>query len=175
MAQTKYPISDITNPAQVTGTFADIDDDSDSDFIYSTNNSDDTCEFLLDTFTDPVSAIDHIIRWRISKADSDDSPFAPASGGAAPSYSAWLYEGTTLRATLASAVSLTLNSVAEHNYTLTSGEANTISDYTDLRVRFEFNGSGGTPSGRRAVGVFTLKMEVPDFVAGTRNRSMVIS
>lgn len=165
MAQFAYPSGDITNPANVTGSYLDLDEGataSDSDFIYSTNNSTDTYECSLDSLTDPSSGIGHIVRWRHAQADSNDSPFAPSSGGTNPSYDAYLYQGTTLIATLVSAATPNSGSFAESSYNLTTTEANNITDYTDLRVRFVMDGSGGSPANRRAVAISWVEMEVPD-------------
>lgn len=173
MAQVKYPISDITNPAEVTGTFADIDDDSDADYIYGTNNSNDTCEFLIDTMEDPGSSADHTVIWRQAQADDDAGTVAPTSGGAASDYSCWLYQGATLIATMRSLDTSNEGSFLEESYTLSGAEADNITDYTDLRVRFTLNGSGGAPSGRRTVAISSVKVSVPD--APSRNRYFIIA
>lgn len=171
MAQFAYPTSDITNPATITGTFADIDEGatfSDSDYLYSANNSDDVYECAIGSFTDPVSSVDHVVRWRQAQADDNAGTVAPSSGGTNPVYSAWIVQGTTIIATLRTNDPMNESSFLEETYTLTGTEAGNITDYTDLRFRIEFFGTGGAPSGRRGGALSWFQMEVPDFVASTR-------
>lgn len=177
MAQFAYPSSDITNPANITGSYLDIDEGatpSDSDYIHSENNSSDTYECAIGTVTDPVSSANHIVRWKQAQADSNAGTVAPSSGGTNSTYSAWLYQGTTLIATLRTTDAHNESSFLEETYTLTSGEADNITDYTDLRFRITFFGTGGAPNNRRAGACSWMQWEVPDFVAVTR-RIFIIS
>lgn len=166
MAQFLRPESDVTNPAQITNDYTAIDESSasDTDYIYSDNNTDPTYECQLTTtgITDPGVGTGHIVRWRDAQADSDAGTVAPSSGGSASSYSAYLYEGATLRATLVSGQTTSESSFAARSYTLSEAEANAISSYTNLRVRFDITGGGGSPTNRRGAAISWVEMEIPD-------------
>jgi hypothetical protein len=126
----------------------DEESPSDADYIYS-DTDDDACRVGLSTVTDPESSSGHTVRWRWM------------STGAAPPTelaSAYLYQGATLRATLALEVEINRGSFEAKSYTLSAGEADAITDYSDLRVGFLLY--------RTAVGkelhVSWVEMEVPD-------------
>ncbi len=160
MAQFIRPISDITKTAAWTGSYTDIDEvsASDSDFIWTEDRTAGTYECGLTTGAgDPLSAIDHTIRIRHSKCDGG---VPNNNDGNAQTFSAYLYEGTTLIATLASDVSCGL--WADLSYTLTSGEANNITDYDNLRIRIEVpTGPGGPGANRRGCAISWAEMEFP--------------
>jgi len=101
------------------------------------NPSASACGFGLATLEDPASSTGHIMRWRRKK---------DASGGGQMDLT------TQLRMTYVSEGSMgTLigekaetdvsDVVANDSYTLTGGEADTITDYADLQVRFLANQS----------------------------------
>src|SRR5210317_29240 len=165
MAQFLYPISDVTKTF-ASGGFADIDEasPSDTDFAYGTNNATNTLECALtDTgITDPAVGTGHTVYWRQSQADSDAGTPAPSTGGSNATYDVLLIQGTTTIATCASGSSTSDGSFAAGSYTLTAGEADSITDYTDLRIRMVSNGTGGTPSGRRAAAFSSAYLEIPD-------------
>jgi hypothetical protein len=92
---------------------------SDSDYIVTTGAS--TCEVALGSLTDPASSSGHIVRYRISAT----------SGG----ITVRLRQGTTTVATWVHAPAPT--SLTTYAQTLTSGEADSITDYTALRLQFE--------------------------------------
>lgn len=92
---------------------------SDADYIVTTGAS--TCEVALGSLTDPASSSGHIVRYRISAT----------SGG----ITVRLRQGTTTIATWAHAPAPT--SLTTYAQTLTSGEADSITDYTALRLQFE--------------------------------------
>lgn len=92
---------------------------SDADYIVTTGAS--TCEVALGSLTDPASSSGHIVRYRISAT----------SGG----ITVRLRQGTTTVATWVHAPAPT--SLTTYAQTLTSGEADSITDYTALRLQFE--------------------------------------
>jgi hypothetical protein len=162
MAQYGRPSSDITAlSGSGSGTFTALDEItfSDSDYISSNDNTNVTYEGLLSSVTDPASASTHIVRWRQAQADGN---VAPSSGGTSSSYSAYLYQGGTLIATLVSGETSNASSFLAKSYTLTSTEANSITNYADLRIRFDFTGGGGAPANRRGVAISWVEFEVPD-------------
>lgn len=176
MAQLVYPISDITNA--VNGTYLDIDEGAtpnDSDYIYSTNNVNSQYECLMGSTNDPLTGSDHIVRWRQAQADSDAGTPAPSSGGTATSYDAFLYQGGTLIATMRSGDPSNEGSFLEETYTLTSGEADNITNYADLRVRFDFVGGGGPTANRRGVAVSWIELEIPNVPTFTYDESITLT
>ena len=125
MAQFARPANDITTGNWTSAPlYASIDETpySDSDFITSARNaSNDTFEVALSPVSDPVSSIGHILRIRIraSKANGSTS-FA-------------LYQGAVLVASGTTGThALTFSTF---QYTLSAGEADAITDYSDLRIR----------------------------------------
>lgn len=92
---------------------------SDADYIVTTGAS--TCEVALGTLSDPASSTGHIVRYRIS-----------ATGGG---IIVRLRQGTTTIATWTHTTAPT--SLTTYAQTLTSGEANSITDYTALKLQFE--------------------------------------
>lgn len=133
MAQFGRPEADIT--AWASGTFADIDETvaSDSDYVSSdTNPNNDPYVVRLSDMEDPVSSSGHIIRYRYRKN---------ASGGAQINLTVQLREGyvnegspgTLIEEWAHTDISETFTSQAQ---TLGGTEADAITDYTDLFLRF---------------------------------------
>ncbi len=130
MAQYARPSSDISAGVWSASTGSDlyamIDEvsASDSDYIYGTSDGGTYCEVKLSGVTDPVSAVSHVVRVR--------------------GYTEWI-GGATLTTTLRQGSSTqiaqwndsTSDSWTTFTHTLTSGEANNITDYSDLRLRFQ--------------------------------------
>lgn len=91
---------------------------NDTDYISTTTSS--TCEVRFEAGGDPVSSVGHIIRFRAK---------------ALTSLTAYLYQNTTLISTfVATGISNTV--YQDFTWTLSESEANSITDYTNLRVRF---------------------------------------
>lgn len=126
MTQFARPDADVsTGTWTTTPLWSKIDEVSadDTDFIQSSTNAD-ACEVSLTNVTDPVSSSSHILRWR-----------RRASG--APSCTVALYQSTTL---IASFTDTGISAgFADQSYTLSGSEADAITDYTDLRIRFTLN------------------------------------
>lgn len=88
-------------------------------------------ETLLTAVTDPVSSTGHVMRWRRRKQ--------PASGSDDVNLTVRLLEGTTQ---ITSQADNTIpGSFTDTSYTLSAGEADAITDYSNLRL--EFVASGG--------------------------------
>ncbi len=117
------------------------------------NNTNTTfADLRLSDVTDPVSATGHVIRVRwASSASSDMTPHGE------------LWQGVpdvgTLRAALVGA-ELVDTTELTHTLTLSAGEANSITDYTDLYLRLWGRGTGGG-AGRSLVVEF-CELEVPE-------------
>ena len=101
--------------------FAMLDETTadDGDYIITSGTS--TCEVALTSLSDPASSADHIVRYRISAT----------SGG----ITVRLRQGTTTIATWTHATAPT--SLTTYTQTLTGGEADSITDYTALKLQFE--------------------------------------
>jgi hypothetical protein len=146
MAQFGRPSTDTTNDGAWTdqgggssSIFATIDETSESDADYIRTAVAPTSDVYVTKLTnleDPVSSSGHIIRWRRGK---------DASGGATVNETVQLRQGYTnegspgtLIATGASAAA-TPDSFTTTTYTLSGAEADAITDYTSLYLRFLAN------------------------------------
>jgi hypothetical protein len=122
--QNLAPVSDVSagswTPSSGTDLYAMLDETaySDADYIYATSAT--TCTLALASGSDPSSSTGHILRYRL----------LAGSGKIAVT----LKQSTT---TIASWGPHTLTGAAQDfAQTLTSGEADSITDYTALRVEF---------------------------------------
>lgn len=122
----------------VPGTPGSIGSGDDTTYITSeANPSSSACAFDLSTVSDPVSSSSHVMRWRRAKD--------AASGGqidlTLELRQGYVSEGTS--GTLINSYSDTnlTETFATTSDTLTGGEADTITDYSDLQIRFVANQS----------------------------------
>jgi len=83
-------------------------------------------ETLLTTVTDPVSSANHIMRWRRRKQ--------PAAGSADINLTVRLMQAAVEKVSRADNTLPT--TFTDTSYTLSAGEADSISDYADLRLEF---------------------------------------
>ena len=117
------------------------------------NNTNTTnADLRLTDVNDPLVATGHVIRARwASSASRDMTPHGE------------LWEGVpdvgTLRASLDGA-ELTTTTEQTVTYTLSAGEANSITDYTDLYLRLWGRGTGGGPN--RSLVVEFGELQVPE-------------
>jgi len=158
MAQYAVPDSTVTGPASwnTTPLWQQVDNGinggtaDDSTHIEDSNfGSPSTCELGLENLTDPSSSSDHILRIRLKNAafSSESMTFA-------------LYQGSTQIASKTQSLSAFEGSFSTYSLTLSSSEADNISDYTDLRVRL-------TPSTASSnVQTSEIELEVPDAGGG---------
>lgn len=149
MTQTALPASTISNnwDTLVGATAHEALQSSDGDTSkISTVTQGDICEVKVDSLTDPENNINHVIT--IS---------AQATGSGGPERITFrLIENTTIRASSAS-TAITRGSYADYTYTLSTAEADTITDHTDLRIRIE-----ATVLGSETLDVSFAKFEVDD-------------
>lgn len=116
------PTSDVSDGAWLASTGSDLyamlDETtaSDSDYIYATSAS--TAEVGLGVASDPVSSTGHIIRYR-----------AKGTG----TLTVKLMQGTT---TIATHVPTLTTSYQDFSFTLSGAEADSITDYSNLRLQF---------------------------------------
>jgi hypothetical protein len=139
--------------------------DDDTSVVDSVNNPAESdgsgFEVALGSLPDPQASTGHVVRVR-----------ARRNGGARTITLNWrLYQGATA---VIGAKSLTMtDSYQTSTYTLTSGEADAITDYSDLRVRVWGTTSGGGAGSK--LRVTWIEFETPDPPPSTRNRAVVIS
>jgi len=132
MAQFARPDSDVTVGGWTpTPLYEKIDEatPSDADYIESaTNPTSDLCEVGLSNVEDPEVSTGHVVRYRYAKN---------ASGGNVIDLTVKLMQGA------AEIASWTHNdisdTVTQAEQTLTGVQADAITDYTDLRLRFIAN------------------------------------
>ena len=108
----------------------------DTPFIQSENDpANDIFEVTLENQTDPAQSIGHIVRYRMQKGQT--------GGGQPGTINAivGLYEATTLIASQTESAVAT--GFATFSFTLSAGEADSITDYDDLRVRVDADKSAG--------------------------------
>jgi hypothetical protein len=118
---------------------------SDTDFIRTTGTAS-ACEVSLTSITDPVSNTGHTIRIRMRAAGS----------GGAENLTVALVEGTTV---IATSGNLTNRSAtfAERTFTLSGAQADSITNYSNLRLRFS-----GSHAAGETIDVSWAEFEVPD-------------
>ena len=136
MAQFARPDSDVSlgdwvdQGSGVSNIYTSIDESSASDSDYVTNEqmmpSETTAKFGTSDVDDPESSSDHVIRFRARHT------------GSARDLKVELFQSTTSKASVTQSLS---SSFADYSYTLSSSEANSISDYTALRLHLVAVGS----------------------------------
>lgn len=144
-----------------TGSYLDVDEDSIStaDYLTSDDNETTTWEAKFDPLTDPINNQEFTITFYESQADGN---IGASSGGSSSSYSCYLYQGATLIATIFSSQTTTEGAWGLKQQTINSTQVSNITDWTDLRIRFDFVGGGGSPSNRRGVAICFVSMYVSD-------------
>lgn len=160
MAQFGRPSSDTINVGPFTGVGATspnlyqaIDETaaSDADYIESPSNPAGTEQYgtLLSSMGDPALSTGHIVRYRYAKS---------GSAGRQINLTMRLLQGAT---EIASWTHTNISNVAATAaQTLTGTQADAITDYSDLRLRFDPTSSGGGAG--RTARLFWAEMEVPN-------------
>lgn len=151
MAQYGRPSSTITDSDWTPSTGVDLWEcvnetpASDVDYMRATGN-DQTVELKFSSLTDPVSSSGHILRLR-----------ALATGSSTPEkWTVTIYQGATLIATAFSNTTVTRTNYADYSYTLTTAQADAITNYTDLRVRIVVSQAAG-----ETIDVSFIEFETP--------------
>ncbi len=155
MVQSATPDSDISaglwEPIGGESTlFAAVNGATDDDYIEALNGENTTCELGLTTVTDPEVATGHILRVRLQGTGS----------GGPERLVIQLFEGATQRA---ASPNLTSRAAWDtQTYTLTAGEADSITDYSDLRVKLISSNLAATED----MWARLAELEVPDAPSG---------
>ncbi|MGH6718760.1 MAG: hypothetical protein ACREER_05530 [Alphaproteobacteria bacterium] len=167
MAQFARPDSDIAVGLwTATPLWSKIDEATadDADLITSSNNStSDICELGTSNVTDPAVSTGHIVRYRYKKS---------AAGGHTVNLRTRLLQGATQIA------SWTHNNISETfadaTQTLSGAEADSITDYTNLRLEFQRSGdTGGAGGTRRSAIVSWAELEVPNAAVVVTGQAML--
>jgi hypothetical protein len=145
-----------------TNIFQAIDEVSPNDTDYVRSENDPVSSIYItgiSSVTDPMSSANHIVRYRYQKGES---------GGGAPGVIDVIIELREATTVIASQTHNGITTtVTAGTFTLTGGEADSITDYTNLNIRLTSDKPSGT---RTSWGQITwAEFEVPD-VAGTRKR-----
>lgn len=125
----------------------------------ATNSVSRTIEFGLTSLSDPSSSSGHILKARVAKS---------SASGAQLDGVLYLYQGTTLIATSSTVTNIT-ETWQTITLTLSSGEADSITDYTALRGRFV--GTLGAGASRRAR-ISAMEFQCPDVGGGAQTVTM---
>src|SRR5215217_4169998 len=137
--QVGAPISDVTDGSWLnelgsnTNLYASLDEAAanDTDYIISSalgSGASDTCEVGLTALADPSSSSSHNVSYRYR-----------AQGGITMNLTVRLMQGASIIASWTHTSVSTSYAVATQ--TLSGGEADAITDYTDLRLRFVATGA----------------------------------
>lgn len=161
MAQFLRPDSDITvsNFNTSTGaTFYTLIDEvtrSDADYVYSSNNANAELEVGL---SNPAATPDSgtcTLRFTWVKTNN-----GTLSGtGSDPPFTISVYEGATL---IASDGSPNLSFSGSWQQSSLTFNTSLVTDFNDLRVRFNVSATGGSPANRRGMGFSWVELETPD-------------
>jgi hypothetical protein len=154
MAQFIRPDSNITQ-SSFTGGFADIDEvtPNDSDYAYSANNANAVLEVgLSDPAAIPASGT-CTVRWRIAKTNNGTVNGSGAIIDVTPSFR---QGGSEIQG--ASSQSAT-GTWTTYEFTF---ESTSVSDWTDLSLRFSVPSTGGPPANRRGGAISWAEVEIPD-------------
>ena len=161
MVQIARPSSDITaNWTPTTGSthwgcIDEVTANDDTDAIDTGANPVSlVCEVKFGSLTDPLSSSGHVVRYRFRRGPQ---------GGKNVSLTADLRQGATSIASWAHLDAAIVNSYTTFQQTLSSGQADSITDYTDLRLRLTATTTGG--GGSTGVRFTWTELEVPDGVA----------
>jgi hypothetical protein len=180
VSQNVYPTSDVQNNWNPDPAYAEIDEGAtpiDSDFAYTDDNptpgtgNSGWLEVHIGDPTDPEVSTGHVVRWRHVLIDGGA---LATTDGTGCDLDVSLVQGTTV---IASKINIALDGIyswTADSFTLSAGEADAIgTDYSDLRIRFDADGGGGSPASRRGAGVSWAELEVPD--APSTDRQAVVT
>lgn len=162
--QKAIPIADIQD-----GDFTECVGDADASHWDELNTYDDegsmwnavnstALEHNISAIIDPSSSSNHTITVRARKTTSTCT--SANSGGADKYLIVVLKQGTTTKATANFSASLLTSAWTDYTYTLSGAEADSISDYTTLRLNISCQTSGGGAA--RYCSVTYSEFSVPD-------------
>lgn len=116
-------------------------------------------ELALEEGTDPLTDTLHVLQWRARRAGAY---FTDCQSQVE------LYEGATL---IATGTGVHGGSYSTATYTLTSAEANAITDYTDLRVRVRFTNNMGAAH----MHLTAIELDIPSISTKASQKATLVS
>jgi len=150
MAQFARPTSDISvngwSPSTGATLYGCIDEASASDADYITNNAVAYSEVGLSSLDDPHSSSGHVVRYRLQRTPTNRTITIVVR----------LYQGSTQ---IASWTHADPPAWALYEQTLTGAQADSITDYTDLRLRFDITAIQNSQANGQ---ISWAELEVPD-------------
>lgn len=174
MAQFLRPNGDITvnaftgTPINTAGNrYQNIDEAaaSDTDFNWGANNTAAIYECALQAGSDPNLSTGHVIRFRLAKTNNG---FADGAGSVVKVTYSLLQGGLVIKDNIGNELVVT-GTWTQHEFALSGVEADAITNYADLRLRFVTSASGGSPANRRGGAVSWAEMELPDSAAEVKD------
>jgi hypothetical protein len=157
MAQILRPDSDavLTEIGSSSPAYTSLDESSpsDADYAWSNDNTIARLEVGIQNPSGTPASGTITIRYRIARTNDG----VVDGAGSASTVIARLIEGTSV-------LSSDAQRTATGTWTQYSWNVSTsvVTDWTNLRVRFDITGGGGNPSSRRGMGVSWTEVEVPD-------------
>ncbi len=158
MAQFGRPASDISigpwtdDGAGTTDLYLAVSDSSDLTWIEDLNGGNGTAEFTMDALDDPIGNVDHIIRGRMRSAGS----------GAPERLNVQIWQGASFQVATTGNISNRSAGFGLFGFAITDVEADSITDYGDLRFRVISSNLGGTED----MFVADVWFQVPDAPVG---------
>lgn len=163
MAQFAVPDADqATGSWTTTPLWSKVDEGSPGDgtnIALASGNPNNNADLRLSDVTDPESSTGHILRVEWNKA----------SGSRTLNAFIELWEGVPGTGTMRAQGSQTDPTGAEYTYTLSAGEADAITDYTNLYLRIYYTYTGG--GGPSSITVDFAELETPN--ASTNRRAQI--
>lgn len=158
MVQILRPISNDVQTNMTNG-YAEIDEvtASDSDFAYGATAASGVLACSLQTPGSTPGSGNGTMRFRLFQVNSSGTP---TTGGSAATMNIHLYEGASLLTSYPS--NPVQQSSGWTDYTWTNVDLSGVTNWAALRFRFESEGTGGSPGGRRGGAVSWMELEVPD-------------
>lgn len=162
MAQILRPDTDIvigTDFNTSTGaTFYTLLDEAtrdDADYVYSSNNANTILTVGLSN--PPVSPDAGTCTLRFTWVKTNNGSLDGT--GSDPPFSIAVYEGAVLVEGVSNATLTYSGSWQQSSFTFSTA---LVTDFTDLRVRYEVSATGGNPGNRRGTGFSWVELEIPD-------------
>jgi len=159
MTQYARPNSDISETGW-SGSYEDINESTPNDGDYITGSPDvnGAGVYGLSSVTDPESSSSHTVKFRAWQQNNTFQRYLDVD----------LLEDTSVISSYSSTITLVKGTPTAYEWTLSSGEADSISDYSLLRLRFTSSGDVGTPApNRSAIYVSWGELGVPDAPGGS--------
>lgn len=166
MVRYMLPVSVVTNTGGTfvgTGDHNDLNDQNNATYWYTGDNTAETLEVKMTDFSASPPAYGFM---SYSTVDTyADGGVVPADAGNVNAvFNVSVYQGTTAIYTSASNEVPTSGAWSTDQYAV-NFSFDSITDWSDVRVRIVTSGGGGSPAGRRGVAISRISLEIPN--AGT--------